>query len=253
MAAFSVTSCTASRAAITPEDTIDITMTVKNTFGSNLSTFGLCLCFTGEDRGASGLWLPTVQAESAISWANGASKSFTWSIVPDAIMSQPQYASIYASLRSRLSAVRTLPFRLQLVGTSANGSYASMTYTLSEIQYIDKYYNPQITIRSAITRANASIGEADRISAEEIQQITGQVTDYCSHLDRPPDVEEVQDQVERQLMARGHFELCRHYTVQNVFIVLTLSESSHCQKVIPQASVKSHFFFRIRFQKRKPE
>ncbi|MBQ6120444.1 MAG: hypothetical protein IJI59_01745 [Clostridia bacterium] len=146
MAAFSVTSCTASRVVMTPEDTIDITMTVSNTFGSSLNTFGLCLCFTGEDRGAGGLWLPTVQAESAISWANGASKTFSWSIVPDAIMSQPQYASIYASLRSRLSAVRTLPFRLQLVGTSANGSYASMTYTLSGVQYIDKYYNPQITM-----------------------------------------------------------------------------------------------------------
>ena len=37
------------------------------------------------------------------------------------------------------------------------------------------------------------------------------MTDYCRQLDRTPDVEEVQDQVERQLMARGHFELCKHY------------------------------------------
>ena len=66
-------------------------------------------------------------------------------------------------------------------------------------------------IRSAVLRANACVEEADRISEEELRQIADQVTDYCRHLDRMPDVEEVQDQVERQLMVRGHFELCKHY------------------------------------------
>ena len=66
-------------------------------------------------------------------------------------------------------------------------------------------------IRSAVLRANACVEEADRISEEELRQIADQVTDYCRQLDRTPDVEEVQDQVERQLMARGHFELCKHY------------------------------------------
>ena len=66
-------------------------------------------------------------------------------------------------------------------------------------------------IRSAVLRANACVKEADRISEEELRQIADQVTDYCRQLDRTPDVEEVQDQVERQLMARGHFELCKHY------------------------------------------
>ena len=66
-------------------------------------------------------------------------------------------------------------------------------------------------IRSAVLRANACVEEADRISEDELRQIADQVTDYCRQLDRTPDVEEVQDQVERQLMARGHFELCKHY------------------------------------------
>ena len=56
-------------------------------------------------------------------------------------------------------------------------------------------------IRSAVLRANACVKEADRISEEELRQIADQVTDYCRQLDRTPDVEEVQDQVERQLMA----------------------------------------------------
>ena len=148
MADFSVTSCTVSRSVLTPEDTIDITMTVVNTFGSALTKAGLCLCFTNADRGLSGdsNWTPIVQPETSISWANGAEKTFTWSITPDTIMSQPLYASIYASIKTRLSSVRTLPFRLMLEGISGNGSYARLVYTISGVQYIDKYYSPQITL-----------------------------------------------------------------------------------------------------------
>ena len=132
---------------MTPEDTVDITLTAKNTFGSKLTKFGLNLCFTNADRGlsGSGYWAPVVQAETSISWANGALKTATWSITPDTIMSQPLYASIYASLKTRLSSVRTLPFRLEIVGTASDGSYASTVYTVGGLIYIDKYYNPQIT------------------------------------------------------------------------------------------------------------
>ena len=88
MADFTVTSCTVSRSVMTPEDTVDITLTAKNNFGSKLTKFGLNLCFTNADRGlsGSGYWVPVVQAETSISWANGASKTATWSITPDTIM-----------------------------------------------------------------------------------------------------------------------------------------------------------------------
>ena len=121
MADFSVTSCTASVSILTPLDTIDITMTIKNTTGSKLTKFGLCLCFSDADRGlsGSGYWVPIVQAQTAVSWASNASKTYTWSITPDAIMSQALYASVYASLKTRLTSVRALPFRLQLEGTIA--------------------------------------------------------------------------------------------------------------------------------------
>ena len=82
MADFTVTSCTVSRSIMTPEDTVDITLTAKNNFGSKLTKFGLNLCFTNADRGlsGSGYWVPVVQAETSISWANGASKTASWSI-----------------------------------------------------------------------------------------------------------------------------------------------------------------------------
>ena len=77
MADFTVTSCTVSRSVMTPEDTVDITLTAKNNFGSKLTKFGLNLCFTNADRGLSGngYWVPVVQAETSISWANGASSA----------------------------------------------------------------------------------------------------------------------------------------------------------------------------------
>jgi len=148
MADFSVTSCTFSRSIVAPEDTIDITMTIKNTSGNKITKAGLCLCFTNADRGLSGegWWAPVVQPETSCSWANSASKTLTWSITPDTIMSQPIYASIYASLKTRLASVRTLPFRLEIEGTGSDGSFASLIYTISGVQYIDKYYNPQITL-----------------------------------------------------------------------------------------------------------
>ena len=148
MADYSVTSCTASRSILAPEDTIDITMTVKNTSGMKITKFGLALYFTNEDRGLSGNggWAPVAQAESSISWANGTSKTFTWSITPDTIMSQLMYASIYNTLKTRLGNVRTLPFRLQLQGTASDSSYLTLVYTVSGVQYIDRYYNPQITL-----------------------------------------------------------------------------------------------------------
>ena len=148
MADFSVTSCTASRSVLAPEDTIDITMTVKNTFGSKLTKFGLCLCFTNADLGYSGngWWQPTVSPESSISWANAASKTFTWSINPATIMSVPGYSSSFNRVKSVLQEKKTLPFRLALEGTSSDGGYANMTYTLSGVIYIDQWYHPVITL-----------------------------------------------------------------------------------------------------------
>ena len=148
MADFSVTSCKVSRSTVVPEDTIDITLTIKNTSGVRLTRAGLNLCFTNADRGLSGdgWWAPVVQPESSCSWANSDSKTLTWSITPDTIMSQPMYASNYESLKARFASVRTLPFRLEIEGTGSDGSFAMLIYTISGVQYIDRYYNPQITL-----------------------------------------------------------------------------------------------------------
>ena len=66
-------------------------------------------------------------------------------------------------------------------------------------------------IFSAISRANAQVDVSDQISDAEIQVITDQVTEYCRTLDRAPEVEEVQDRVEHELMAHGTFALAKCY------------------------------------------
>ena len=66
-------------------------------------------------------------------------------------------------------------------------------------------------IYSAISRANAQVEETDRITPEDIEAITERVTEYCKQLDRAPDVEEVQDQVEHELMVHGAFVLAKCY------------------------------------------
>ena len=133
---------------MTLEDTIDITMTIKNTSGKKFTQFGLALCYTDADLGRPGnsVWIPPVQAAASISWANTASKTFTWSITPETIIDKPMYQATHTLLIDRLSNVRTLPFRLQLQGTASDSSYLTLVYTLSGVQYIDRYYNPQITL-----------------------------------------------------------------------------------------------------------
>ena len=145
---FTVTECTVSRSILTFEDTIDIRLTVKNTTGVKLTKCGLNLYFTNADRGISGTgsWVPRAVEQSSVSWLNNAVMTFNYSLTPDAIMSQPGYAGIYASLRTRISNVRSLPFRIELVATAYDGSEPSLAYTIEGVQYIDKYYSPQITL-----------------------------------------------------------------------------------------------------------
>ena len=68
----------------------------------------------------------------------------------------------------------------------------------------------QAKIINAIKKANAA-GEKGRISDEEIADVTDYVEYKCNKLGRAVTVEEIQDMVENQLMAKGAFELARRY------------------------------------------
>ncbi len=65
-------------------------------------------------------------------------------------------------------------------------------------------------IIGAIKKANKAT-ESSRLSEEQIRDIAGYVEYKCSKMDRAISVEEIQDMVEDQIMAKGAFELAKNY------------------------------------------
>ena len=66
-------------------------------------------------------------------------------------------------------------------------------------------------IEVAITKANNSVAEADRMTPVQIGRIAESVELQCQKMNRAPTVEEIQDMVEHHIMAHGAFEVAKHY------------------------------------------
>lgn len=69
----------------------------------------------------------------------------------------------------------------------------------------------QNKILVAISKANNSVSDTDRITQEQIENITKNVTKICESKKRACNVEEIQDLVEDGLMQCGAFNLARAY------------------------------------------
>ena len=65
-------------------------------------------------------------------------------------------------------------------------------------------------ISAAVAKANKAC-EKGAISAEEMEDVADYVEYKCNKMNRAVSVEEIQDMVENQLMAKGAFELARRY------------------------------------------
>ena len=63
----------------------------------------------------------------------------------------------------------------------------------------------------AISKANKTVGENERMTPMQIQRIAESVVLSCEKLGRSPSVEEVQDMVEKQIIAHGAFEVAKTY------------------------------------------
>ena len=66
-------------------------------------------------------------------------------------------------------------------------------------------------IFNAVSKANQAVEPMHRISDEVIRRITKKVTDICASLSGTPGVEDIQDLVEREIMAEGAFTLAKTY------------------------------------------
>ena len=66
-------------------------------------------------------------------------------------------------------------------------------------------------IVNAVAKASASVGEADRLTDEEVKEVGANVTKIASSSPRALSVEEIQDLVENELMARKKYRVARNY------------------------------------------
>ncbi len=63
----------------------------------------------------------------------------------------------------------------------------------------------------AVTKANNVVAESERLTKDQIDNISAHVADNCEQLGRSVNVEEVQDMVEVQIMEERAFEVARKY------------------------------------------
>ncbi len=66
-------------------------------------------------------------------------------------------------------------------------------------------------IEMAVTKANQAVEENVRMTPLQIRRISESVQIACEELGRSPSVEEIQDMVEKSIMAHGAFEVAKEY------------------------------------------
>lgn len=68
-------------------------------------------------------------------------------------------------------------------------------------------------IRNAIRKANATVSAIEALTNEQMDKITDYVTKACEGYERAVGVEEIQDIVEKQLMAMGAYDVAKNYII----------------------------------------
>ena len=84
----------------------------------------------------------------------------------------------------------------------------------------------------AIGKANATVDESTRMTPVQIQRIAESVVLSCERLGRSPSVEEVQDMVEKQIMAHGAFEVAKNYITYRYTRTLVRQSNTTDDKIL---------------------
>ncbi len=87
-------------------------------------------------------------------------------------------------------------------------------------------------IIAAITKANDTVSEKDRMTVQQIRRIAESVVLSCEELGRSPVVEEVQDMVERHIMAHGAFEVAKSYITYRYTRALVRQSNTTDDKIL---------------------
>ena len=84
----------------------------------------------------------------------------------------------------------------------------------------------------AVGKANATVDESIRMTPVQIQRIAESVVLSCEKLGRSPSVEEVQDMVEKQIMAHGAFEVAKNYITYRYTRTLVRQSNTTDDKIL---------------------
>ncbi|MBD5495650.1 MAG: anaerobic ribonucleoside-triphosphate reductase [Lachnospiraceae bacterium] len=87
-------------------------------------------------------------------------------------------------------------------------------------------------ISSAIRKANNSVEGMEKISEEEIDEISKVVAEHCEEMKRSPNVEEIQDMVENQLMKHNAYSMARNYITYRYRRALVRKSNSTDQQIL---------------------
>lgn len=87
-------------------------------------------------------------------------------------------------------------------------------------------------IANAVSKANQSVDDINRMTNEQIEEITSAVTTICKNMGRAASVEEVQDLVERQIMMQGAFDVAKNYITYRYTRSLVRQSNTTDEKII---------------------
>ena len=96
---------------------------------------------------------------------------------------------------------------------------------------VEVLFDPK-KIANAVTKANQSVSEVNQMSESQIEEIATAVTKICEGMGRATSVEEVQDLVERQIMAQGAFDVAKNYITYRYTRSLVRQSNTTDEKII---------------------
>ncbi len=87
-------------------------------------------------------------------------------------------------------------------------------------------------IMAAVQKANNEVTDADRMSPEQIDEISNNVEEICINMAHTPSVEEIQDMVENQIMHQQAFEVARKYITYRYKRALVRKSNSTDEQIL---------------------
>ena len=96
---------------------------------------------------------------------------------------------------------------------------------------VEVEFDPQ-KIVNAVSKANQSVNDINRMNDEQIEKIASAVTAICKNMGRAASVEEVQDLVEHQIMTQGAFAVAKNYITYRYTRSLVRQSNTTDEKII---------------------